>query len=61
MSKKFHPDKFPGDSEAQERFEEITKAYQMLTDYCREDRCSFNETNVKEWLSVRPVGQQATV
>ena len=57
LSKKFHPDKFPSDREAQERFEEITKAYQMLTDYCQEDRCSFNETDVREWLSVRPVGQ----
>lgn len=57
LSKKFHPDKFPGDSEAQERFEEITKAYQMLTDYCQEDRCSFNETDVRQWLSVRSVGQ----
>ena len=57
LSKKFHPDKFPGDSEAQERFEEITKAYQMLTDYCQEDGCSFKETDIREWLSVRPVGQ----
>ena len=61
LCKKFHPDKFPGDSEAQERFEEITKAYKMLTDYCQEDRCSFKETDVKEWISVRPVEQQATM
>ena len=61
LTKKFHPDKFPGDSEVQERFEEITKAYKMLTDYCQEDRCSFNETDVREWLSVRPVEQQATM
>ena len=59
LSKKFHPDKFPGDSEAQERFEEITKAYQMLTEYCQEDRCSFKEADVREWISVRPVEQQA--
>jgi len=61
LSKKFHPDKFPGDSEAQERFEEITNAYQILTHYCQAGRCSFSETDVREWLSVRPVVQQATV
>ena len=60
LTKKFHPDKFPGDREAQEKFEEITKAYKMITDYCQEDRCSFKAADVKEWLSVRPVEQQAS-
>ena len=55
LTKKFHPDKFPGDPEVQKKFEEITKAYKMLTDYCQEDRCSFKDTDVKEWLSVKPV------
>ena len=61
LTRKFHPDKFPGDPEAQKRFERINKAYQMLSDYCREDHCSFKETDVREWLSVRPVEQQGTV
>lgn len=55
LTKKLHPDKFPGDPEAQERFEKITKAYQILTDYCQEERCSFKETDVRGWVSVRPV------
>ena len=61
LTKKLHPDKFSGDLEAQKRFEKITKAYQMLTDYCNEEQCSFKEDDVREWLSVRPVEQQGTV
>jgi len=53
MSKKFHPDKYPGDPEAQKRFEKMTKAYQMLNDYCHEDRCSFREADVRGWIDVR--------
>ena len=57
LTKKFHPDKFPGDTEAQKRFENITKAYQLLTDYCQGERCSFEEAAIKEWIGVRPVEQ----
>lgn len=53
MSKRFHPDKYPGDPEAQKRFEKMTKAYQMLSDYCHEDRCSFKEADVRGWIDVR--------
>ncbi|MBU4000510.1 GvpL/GvpF family gas vesicle protein [Patescibacteria group bacterium] len=53
MSKRFHPDKYPGDPEAQKRFEKMTKAYQMLNDYCNEDRCSFKEVDVRGWIDVR--------
>jgi len=53
MSKRFHPDKYPGDLEAQKRFEKMTKAYQMLTDYCHEDQCSFKEADVRGWIDVR--------
>lgn len=60
LTKKFHPDKFPGDPEAQERFKRITKAYQMLSEYCQEERCFFNKTDVREWISVRPMEQQVT-
>jgi len=56
MSKKFHPDKYPGDQEAQKRFEKITGAYNMLTDYCHEDKCSFKEEDVREWIDVRKSG-----
>ena len=53
LSKKFHPDKYPGDQEAQKRFEKITGAYRMLSDYCHEDKCSFKETDVRDWIDVR--------
>jgi len=53
LCKKFHPDKYPGDPEVQKRFEKINKAYHMLSDYCREDRCSFKEADVKCWVDVR--------
>ena len=55
MSKKFHPDGSPGDNEAQKRFEKITKAYQMVSNYCQEDRCSFKKVDVSEWIAVRPL------
>lgn len=57
LSKKFHPDKYPGDPEAQKRFEKMTKAYQMLSDYCHEDRCSFKEADVREWIVIKPLEQ----
>ncbi|MDO9529595.1 MAG: GvpL/GvpF family gas vesicle protein [Syntrophales bacterium] len=53
MSKRFHPDKYPGDLEAQKRFEKMTKAYQMLSDYCQDAQCSFKEADVRDWIDVR--------
>jgi hypothetical protein len=61
MSKKFHPDGNPDDQEAPKRFEKITKAYQMLSNYCQEDRCSFKEVDVTEWIAVRPLEQPGIV
>lgn len=60
MSKKFHPDGNPGDKEAQKRFEKITKAYQMVSNYCQEDRCSFKKVDISEWIAVRPLEQPRT-
>ena len=57
LSKKFHPDKYPGDQEAQKRFEKITKAYQILSDYCQGERQSFKKDDVSEWITVRPLEQ----
>ena len=57
LSKKLHPDKYPGDREAQKRFEKITRAYQILADYCHEGQCSFREADVREWVAVRPLEQ----
>ena len=53
LSKKFHPDKYPGNKEAQKRFEKITMAYRILSDYCKEDQCSFKEADVRDWIDVR--------
>lgn len=61
MSKKFHPDSNPDDQEAQKRFEKITKAYQTLSNYCQEDRCSFKEVDVSEWIAVRPLEQPGII
>ncbi len=57
LSKMFHPDNYPGDPEAQKRFEKITKAYQILTDYCQGERRSFNEDAVSKWIAVKPLEQ----
>lgn len=32
LAKKFHPDKNPGDKEAEEKFKEITHAFEILND-----------------------------
>jgi len=60
LTKKFHPDNYPGDPEAQKRFERIAKAYQILTDYCQEDGYSFREADVRGWIAVRPLEQSGT-
>jgi len=57
LSKKFHPDRHPGDADAQKRFENITKAYRLLIDYCDVEQCSFKEEDVTEWLVVRPMAR----
>ncbi len=37
MSKKFHPDKNPGDEEAATQFQKITRAYEVLSnDHARQ-------------------------
>ena len=61
LAKKFHPDKFPGDLEAQKRFEQIKKAYHVLSKYCQEGRCSFKEADVEGWIAVRAVEQSVTL
>ena len=57
LNKKFHPDKYPDDVEAQKRFEDITKAYRLLNSYCNGEQCSFKEEDVTAWLAVRPMAQ----
>jgi hypothetical protein len=55
LTKRFHPDKFQGQEEAQKKFENISKAYQVLTGYCLGERCSFREKDVRAWIGLRPV------
>ena len=57
MTKKCHPDKFPGDREAQKHFEKINQAYKLVNDYCRDPACSFRETDIKSWVSITAVGK----
>lgn len=52
LSSENHPDKHPGDGEIQKRFEDISKAYELLREYCREERCSFGEKDVNDFIKV---------
>ena len=54
LTKKFHPDKFPGDRKAQKHFEEINHAYKLVNDYGQDSFCSFRETDVRSWASIAP-------
>ncbi len=56
LTKKCHPDKFPGDRKAQKHFEEINQAYKLVNDYCQDASCSFREKDIKNWVSVTTVG-----
>lgn len=55
LSSEYHPDKHPGDAETQKRFEDISKAYETLSDYCQGERCSFREKDVKDFIKVEIV------
>ena len=52
LTKKFHPDKSPGDSEVQKKFKKINQAYKLINDYCRDPSCSFHEKDVLSWISI---------
>ncbi|MFQ5988174.1 MAG: GvpL/GvpF family gas vesicle protein [Dehalococcoidia bacterium] len=53
LAHQFHPDQHPGDPEAQKHFEKITKAYRLLMDYCQQERCSFGEEEVQNFMLIR--------
>ncbi len=55
LTRKFHPDKFPDDPEAQKRFEKINKAYHVLSNYCQQGGSSLKEADVRGWIAVGPV------
>jgi len=58
LTKKFHPDKFPGKPKVQKQFEKINWAYRLVSDYCNGNACSFREEDVRKWMRVQPVEVQ---
>jgi len=56
MALKFHPDNNPEDPNLKDRFEDITKAYKLSTNYCRQiaqnGKCSFKEVEGEDFISV---------
>ena len=58
LTKKFHPDKFPGKPKVQKQFEKINWAYRLVSDYCNGNACSFREEDVRKWIVVQPVEVQ---
>jgi hypothetical protein len=55
LTKEFHPDRFPGDKGVQKRFEDISRAYKVLCEHCRNNRISFKENAAAGWMQVRPI------
>ena len=43
LAKKYHPDMNPGDKQAEQKFKEVTEAYNVLSD---------TEKNMRNWLNV---------
>ena len=59
LTLKFHPDNNSNDSNLKKRFEDITKAYKLLTNYCHTclpadqgERCSFKEEKGKDFIAI---------
>ncbi|MBI5199661.1 MAG: GvpL/GvpF family gas vesicle protein [Nitrospirae bacterium] len=44
----FHPDRNPDTPGIEKEFDEVTKAYRVLWEYCQEEVCSFNEQDFKK-------------
>jgi len=58
LTKRFHPDRRPGEPGAEQRFKEINEAYNLLSAYCRECGGSFKRSDIQAWITVRPVEYQ---
>jgi DnaJ-domain-containing protein 1 len=61
LTKKFHPDKLLGELNAHKQFEKISKAYKLVNTYCKENSCSFRESDLENWLTVKPLEGQRVV
>lgn len=44
----FHPDKNPNTPGIEKEFDEVTRAYNVLWEYCQKDLCSFKEDEFKK-------------
>jgi len=55
LAKTLHPDHFPKDKTAQNRFELLNKAYEILKAYCRGNTCSFAPEDIQNWIAVKPM------
>jgi DnaJ-domain-containing protein 1 len=45
---KYHPDKNPQEESSNKEFNELNRAYKLLLEYCRSDRCSLRKEDVKD-------------
>lgn len=52
LSSEYHPDKHPGDVAIRKRFEDVSWAYELLTEYCRGETCSFREKDAGAFVKV---------
>ena len=43
-----HPDKNPDTPGIEKEFDEVTRAYKVLWEYCQDENCSFNEQDFKK-------------
>ena len=52
LTLKFHPDNNPDDQNLKKRFEEIARAYKLLSNYCQDEKCSFKEAEGKDFILI---------
>ncbi len=58
-AKTLHPDHFPEDKAARNRFESFNKAFEILKAYCRGGACSFEPVDIQNWIAVREMKYRA--